>query len=214
MKKLIIFASGTSTGGGSGFNTVALKVKSGDIRNTEIVAVVSNHQHGGVREKADRLGIPFIYFKGPYTAESYQKIAKDTGADFAALSGWIKPVRGLDPRTTFNIHPGPLPKFGGKGMYGYHVHEAVLAAFKARKITLSAVTLHFVIDEYDKGPVAAQIDVPIYDTDTADTLGKRVNDREQEWQWPITDKIINGEIYWDGKNPYSLVGWVHVECIG
>src|SRR6266853_3160370 len=94
--KLIIFASGTKTGGGSGFENLVKsnRSKSGDL-NADIVAVVSNHEHGGVREKADRLKVPFIYFTEPWTSDKYQEIASK--ADFVALSGWLKLVTGLDP---------------------------------------------------------------------------------------------------------------------
>jgi phosphoribosylglycinamide formyltransferase-1 len=117
----------------------------------EIIGVVSHIEHGGVRERADRLGIPFIYFPAPHTAERYQEIVKD--ADFIALSGWMRLVAGLDPRVTFNIHPGPLPEFGGKGLYGNFVHEAVLKAYREGRITSSAVSMHFVTPEFDEGPV-------------------------------------------------------------
>jgi folate-dependent phosphoribosylglycinamide formyltransferase PurN len=95
-------------------------------------------------------------------------------------------------------------------MYGHHVHEAVLAAFKAGKIKYSAVTMHFVTEEYDKGPTCMEVRVPVFEADTVETLAKRVNEAEHEWQWHCTDKIINGEIYWDGVNPFSVVGAVNV----
>ena len=112
--KLIIFSSGTKTGGGSGFENLVKAEKSGEL-SADIVAVVSNNaEGGGVREKADRLGVKFILFQGPFEATEYQKIIKETGAEWTALSGWLKLVIGLDPAKTFNIHPAPLPKFGGR----------------------------------------------------------------------------------------------------
>jgi len=201
--KLIIFASGTKTGGGSGFENLVLAERRGDLKAT-IVAVVSNHENGGVRERADRLKIPFIYFPGPFTAAAYQEIIKKTGAEYIALSGWLKLVLGLDPRKTFNIHPGPLPRFGGPGMYGHHVHEAVLAAYRRGEIKSSAVTMHFVTEKYDEGPIFFRYSVPIEPSDTAETLGKRVNEFEHKFQPIITNLVVNGEISWDGVNPDSL----------
>jgi phosphoribosylglycinamide formyltransferase-1 len=172
--------------------------------------VDSNHEHGGVRQRADKLGIPFIHFPAPYTAEEYQRIVKSVAAEFVALSGWIKIVRGLDPKVTFNIHPGPLPRFGGKGMYGHHVHEAVMEAFKKGEAIESEINMHFVTDEYDKGPTFLKIKIPILKDDTADTLFARANAEEHKWQPIMTNKILKGEIGWDGKDPASLFG-AHIE---
>ena len=203
--KLLVFASGTAEGGGSGFQELAENARAGVLR-AEIVGVVSNHEYGGVRQKADALDIPFIYFPSPWTAEGYQKIVRESGAEWIALSGWIKMVAGLDPRRTFNIHPGPLPEFGGPGLYGHKVHEAVLEAYRAGKIKNSAVSMHFVTDKYDKGPVFFEYPVPIEPDDTPDTLAARVNQAEHEWQSRITDLVVNGEISWDGKDLKKVRG--------
>ncbi len=203
MKKIIVFASGTKDGGGSGFENLVNAAKNG-ILDAEILAVVSNHEHGGVRERADRLGIKFIHFPEPRTAERYQEITK--GADLVCLSGWLKLVTGLDPRKTINVHPGPLPRFGGAGMYGHRVHEAVMEAYKAGEVKNSAVSMHFVTPVYDEGPLFFSQSVPIFPDDTAETLAKRVNDTEHKWQPIITQKVLSGEINWDGKDPSSLKG--------
>ena len=105
--KLLIFASGSKTGGGSGFQELVLNTRSG-VLNADIVGVVSNHANGGVKEKADAHGITFIHLPNPIKAEDYLSIAKETGAEWFALSGWFKFVYGLDPTRTFNIHPGLL----------------------------------------------------------------------------------------------------------
>ncbi len=212
MKNLLIFSSGTSEGGGSGFENLVKAVREG-VLNANIVAVVSNHENGGVRQRADKLGIPFIHFPKPWDKEIYQKIVSDTKADFTALSGWLKLAKGLDPKTTINIHPGPIPAFGGQGMYGHFVHEAVMEAFKrgdpippdGHRVTHSAVTMHFVTDEYDRGPVFFQRFVKIEKDDTAETLAKRVNQTEHQFQPIITNMVVSGEISWDGKNPESLL---------
>ena len=203
--KLIIFASGTATSGGSGFEKLCLAKQSGEL-NAEIVAVVSNRENGGVRKHAQTYGIPFIYFNGPWTSEEYQKIIKDTGAEYVSLSGGLRLLTGLDPRKTFNIHPGPLPQFGGQGMYGHHVHEAVMDAYHKGEATHSGVTMHFVTGEYDKGPTILSIPIEISPDDTPETLGKKVNQQEHLWQAKITDMVVNGKISWDGKNPDSIVG--------
>lgn len=201
--KLIIFSSGTKTGGGSGFENMVKSARNG-ILEAEIVAVVSNHEAGGVRERANQLGVPFILFQGPFEKDEYQKIIRETRAEWVTLSGWLKLVVELDPTRTFNIHPGPLPRFGGKGMYGHHVHEAVMEAFRRGEITHSAVTMHFVTPVYDEGPIIFSLPVEILMDDTAETLGARVLKAEHEWQPKITNMIVAGEISWDGQNRQSL----------
>jgi len=213
MKKIIIFASGSKDGGGSGFENLVKATRNG-ILEGQILAVVSNHENGGVRERADRLGIKFIHFVEPRTAERYREITES--ADLICLSGWLKLAVGLDPKKTINIHPGPLPRFGGAGMYGHHVHEAVMEAYKkgdpsnssGQAIKNSAISMHFVTPIYDEGPLFFSQSVPILPDDTAETLAKRVNEAEHKWQPVITQKVLSGEISWDGKNSESLKGQI------
>lgn len=228
--KLIVFASGTATGGGSGFENLVQATKSG-ILDADIVAVVSNQQSGGVAERAKKLGVPFVYFPAPWDVEHYQKIVQDAFAENApenggaisgltpwsqsdstgwvALSGWLKKVEGLDPKKTFNIHPALLSqlggRFGGPGMYGHRVHEAVFDAFEKGEITESGLTMHFVTDRYDRGPAFFEYHVPLTQGMTADEIAAAVNVAEHEWQPKITNMVVHGEIRWDGKDEHSLV---------
>ena len=201
--RLIVFASGTETGGGSGFENLVAASQGGTL-DAEIVAVVSNHANGGVRERADRLNVPFVHFPAPWGSEDYRTIVSGFRPDHIALSGWLKMVSGLDPKITFNIHPGPLPRFGGPKMFGHHVHKAVLAAYRACTIRHSAVSMHFVTEEYDKGPVFFKMPVNVYSDDTVDAVGSRVNNVEHLWQPVITNLVVHGQISWDGQNPNSL----------
>lgn len=199
-----MFASGTKEGGGSGFENL---VTSKEL-DAEIVAVVSNYEHGGVRERADRLGVPFVYFPGPFDAEGYQRIVRESGAEWIALSGWFKLVRGLDAAKTFNIHPALLSqfngRFGGKAMFGHTLHESVIDAFKKGEITEGGCTMHFVTDEYDRGPAFFEYRIPLMENMTSDELAKAINIEEHRWQPKITNMIVHGEISWDGKDPKSL----------
>ncbi len=192
--KLIVFASGSESGGGSGFENL---ITSSEL-DADIVAVVSNYERGGVREIADRLGVPFVYFHGPYTAENYQKIIKKTKAEWTALSGWLKKVNGLDPAKTFNIHPALLSqlggRFGGKGMWGHHVHGAVKEALDAGEIAESGITMHFVSEQYDRGPIFFEHHVPLTKDMPTDEIAKIVNEAEHKWQPQITNKVIHGKI--------------------
>ena len=205
--KLIIFASGSKEGGGSGFENL-VKASQGGVLDADIVAVVSNHEHGGVRQRADRLGVSFLHFPKPWDSESYQRIMRKTGAEWAALSGWLKLAIGLDARKTFNIHPALLSqldgRFGGPGMYGHHVHEAVKAALDAGEVDESGFTMHFVTDEYDRGPVFAEARVRLVPGMTADEIGKAVNQLEHRFQPLLTNMVVRGEISWDGVEAGSL----------
>ena len=188
--KVIVFSSGTKDGGGSGFeNLVSISREGNPKINYEVVAVVSNHENGGVRERADKLGIPFIYFEKPFSAEKYDEIIKNSGAQWTALSGWLKLTKGLDPKYTFNIHPGKLPEFGGDGMYGIHVHEAVIEA----KASATAVTMHFVTDIYDDGPVFFDFPVEVEEGD--DSLTVVTSDNEEK-EIKILPDIMAAYLSW------------------
>ena len=194
-QRLLIFASGTATGGGSGFENLVRKAWDG-VLNAHIAGVVSHHKYGGVRMRADLLGVPFVHFEAPWSADRYRGIARAMKADFFALSGWLKQVAGLPPERTMNIHPGPLPAFGGNGMYGHHVHEAVIAAFARDEVTHTEICMHFVTEEYDRGPIFFRLKIPLRNDDTAETLAARVNALEHTWQPVITDMVVNRKIIW------------------
>lgn len=101
-------------------------------------------------------------------------------ADLVVLAGYLKllPARVVArfPQRAINIHPALLPAFGGPGMYGRRVHEAVLAS----GATVSGATVHFVDERFDRGPIIAQRTVPVLPDDTADTLAQRVLAVEHE----------------------------------
>jgi len=207
--KVVVFASGTKNGGGSGFENL---FESPDL-DADIVAVISNHEHGGVRARAERLGVPFVYFPGPFTEEGYSGVLQKTGIDstelWVALSGWLKRTEGLDAAKTFNIHPALLSiqdrRFGGAGLYGHHVHDAVKLALDAGEISESGVTMHFVTPVYDEGPIFFEYRIPLEKSMSADDIARAVNDAEHAWQPKITNLVVHGEIRWDGKDPSSLV---------
>ncbi len=195
--RVLVFASGDAKGGGSGFQEmVEFSRTIPPVLDAQIVGVVSNYPEGGVRKRANTLQIPFEYWPGPFHAEGYRSFVEKYQADFVMCSGWLKFVRGLDPAKTINIHPGPLPRFGGPGMYGHHVHEAVIAAYHRGEIKQSAVTMHFVDETaYDHGPIIFQMPVLIRPEDDAETLAKRVNEKERAWQSYILNLVVHQYIY-------------------
>lgn len=198
-KKLLVFASGGAgpDDGGSGFKNLVVRGRNEDLAY-EVVGVVSSYPEGGVRTKANELGIKFSYFPKPRTSEAYQSIIRASGAEFVALSGWMHLIEGHDPKKTINIHPGPLPRFGGQGMYGHHVHDAVHKAFVAGKLEKTAVTMHFATPIYDDPRAVFFVcDVPLLPSDTPATIQRAVNQAEHYWQPIVTHRVVTGEIRWD-----------------
>lgn len=195
--RLLICASGTidPDRGGSGFKNLMRHKKA-----WELAGVVSNHARGSIWKKACELGVEdrFIYFPAPWTRLEYQRIAQERRADFVACSGWTKHVKGLNPATTFNPHPAPLPEFGGVGMYGNYVQEAVIAAYRRGTITHTAICMHFVTLAYDDGPVFFRLNIPILPSDTPESLTKRVRALEHQWQPRITNLVVTRKIHWSG----------------
>lgn len=212
--RVVVFASGTKDSGGSGFEQLIFNIITG-VLSAQMVAVASNHANGGVRRLANMYGIPFIHFvPSPDLEEAaagYRAIVEQTGAEWILLSGWLKPVCGLNPTRTINIHPGLLPQFGGCGMYGHHVHQATVEAFQRGLVNYSAVTMHFVTqggaETYDRGPTFFEHRVAIVKDDTADTLAARVNKVEHGWQSYITNLVIHKQITWDGVGQVVVPDW-------
>jgi phosphoribosylglycinamide formyltransferase-1 len=197
---ILVFASGTKTGGGSGFETMVRAARTKPpVLDAWICAVVTNHYNGGVWRKAEVLGVRSEYWVGPYLAKGYQNFVKYFNADYVMLSGWLKLVAGLDPARTINIHPAPLPRFGGPKIYGHYAHEAVMAAYHRGKITHSAVTMHFVDALYDRGPILFALPIPIEPRDTPETLAAKVNRAEHEWQPRVLNYVVHGQVRLVGK---------------
>lgn len=201
---IIVFAHGTDSpekGGGSGFRELVLQ---GRIRNLPyvVVMVCTPYANGSVAAIAKKLHIPVYILQQRPCAEQYVALMKMTGAAFAATSGYLWPVLGLETSQSINIHPGPLPAFGGRGMHGHYVHDAVIAAYKRGEVRRSAVSMQFVTpyektatgDNYDAGPIFASVEVEIKPDDTAKTLGERVNRLEHRVQPAYTSLVVEGLI--------------------
>ena len=196
-KTFLVFASGTPKDGGSGFKNVVEQSREKNLAYN-VVAVVSNHREGGVREKAEKLKIPFKYFGPPWDEAGYRSLIEEFQPDFVTLSGWVKCVKGLNPAKTTNSHPGPTwDPFGGRGMYGHRVHEKVLEEFKAGRLIRTAVSMHFVTPVIDGGPVFLRVPVGLHSGDTVDTTAERVNKMEHAWQPVALHYLARGLITLD-----------------
>eukprot|EP00775_Hariotina_reticulata_P006456 gene6456-6685_t len=158
--------------------------------NAEIVAVVSDVPSCGGVQYAQQQGVTTLtypaskkgLFPGLTPQELVQQLTQQLGAEYVILAGYLKLIPAelvrSYKRRMLNIHPGLLPSFGGKGMYGERVHQAVVAS-GAR---FSGPTVHFVDEEYDTGPILAQRVVPVYPTDSPKQLASRVLEQEPEQQ--------------------------------
>ncbi len=168
------------SGGGRTMVNIQELIEAGRLP-AEIAIVIASRQCKGI-ERAEAIGLPvrLVPYKQMPDTETYSaKIAElldaakvDLVIQAGFLSLWHIPTR-YEGRV-MNIHPGLLPDFGGKGMFGHHVHEAVLAA--GRKV--SGCTVHFVTNEYDAGRIILQREVPVLEGDDADTLAARVFEQE------------------------------------
>jgi phosphoribosylglycinamide formyltransferase-1 len=148
--------------------------------NAEIVSVVSSNPDAYGNERARRAGLPVTVVprRTPGFAAAVFDAVRTANPDLVVLAGWLHLLT-IPPDFRFrvlNIHPSLLPAFGGKGMYGHHVHEAVLG-YGAK---VSGCTVHFADDTYDTGPIIVQRTVPILDDDTPDALAARVYAAECE----------------------------------
>ncbi|SVB91086.1 uncharacterized protein METZ01_LOCUS243940, partial [marine metagenome] len=118
-----------------------------------------------------------------------QAVLEDNGIAFIALAGYLKKIpSGVISRYSsriVNIHPALLPAFGGKGMYGKHVHEAVIEA--GERIT--GPTVHYVDENYDTGEIIAQVPIAVLDGDDADTLAKKVLEVEHRLYPAVVDRL-------------------------
>ena len=168
--------------------------------NADPVLLISNNRDCAAIAWADLQGVPWQHLSATKLGnEAALDVAmaaelKAANVDLIVLAGYM---RKLGPETLaafskriLNVHPALLPKFGGQGMYGKHVHEAVLKS--GDKIT--GATIHIVDGEYDHGPIVAQGEVPVEADDTPDTLATRVQAKEQELYPQVLRKIISGAI--------------------
>ena len=193
--KLAFFASHN----GSNMQAVLNACETGDL-STQPCVVISNNSDAEALNRAKRQGIPHYHLSTKTHPEPAQldaeilMVLERHGAELVILAGYM---RKLGPQTLskfqgriINIHPALLPKYGGPGMYGARVHEAVLAAGE----TETGVTVHLVDGEYDHGAIIAQCRVPVEQNDTVATLSERVLAQEHDFLVETLKKIISKEL--------------------
>ena len=174
MKRLAVFVSG----GGTNLQRIAEYFAPNP--EVEIACVVSNNKDAYANQRAKNLGIPLLLVDKPYfTGDLFVERMKSLDIDLIVLAGflWLVP-QGLIkafPNKIINIHPALLPKYGGKGFYGHHVHEAVVAAHEKE----SGITIHYVNERYDSGNIIFQTKVALSKNDTPDDVAAKIHVLEQ-----------------------------------
>ena len=184
---MAILASGTGT------NAERITQYFAERKTAEVALIITNKLQAGVIQRAEQLNIPCLVVNANEFKEGKAcQILLEQHIDFVVLAGFLLRVPNdilrHFPNRIINIHPSLLPKFGGKGMYGHHVHEAVLASGE----TESGITIHYVDEHYDEGGIILQAKCPVLPDDTPDSLASRVHQLEYE-HFPkvIEEQLMN-----------------------
>jgi phosphoribosylglycinamide formyltransferase-1 len=187
-RKIAIFASGSGTN--------AQRIIEYFSRNPQITVylVLSNKPDAYVLERAKILNVPSVVFNRHsfYETDEITGLLKKDGIDLIVLAGflWLIPLNLIRayPGRIINIHPALLPKYGGKGMYGARVHEAVIQSGDKE----SGISIHYVNEKYDEGSIIFQAKCEVMQNDTPDTLSQRIHQLEYKHYPEIIEKLIKG----------------------
>lgn len=185
-KKIAVFASG------SGSNARRMLEHFKAHPSIEVALIVSNKKHAGVLGIAQSFGVETLLLQRTvfFETEALVPVLQSKGIDFIVLAGflWLIPaylVRAF-PKRILNIHPALLPKYGGKGMYGMHVHEAVKAAGEIQ----TGMTIHYVNEKYDEGQIIYQASCPVFKSDTGSDIAKRVLQLEHRHYPEVVEQVL------------------------
>ncbi|RYZ23439.1 MAG: phosphoribosylglycinamide formyltransferase [Chitinophagaceae bacterium] len=184
--RIAIFASG------NGSNAQRLIDHFKEHPYIEVVLVVCNKPGAGVVARAGAAALPVLLITRErfLQGDAYLPELRAQGVGFIVLAGFLWKVPALlveaYPRRIVNLHPALLPAYGGKGMWGHHVHAAVLAAGEAE----SGITIHYVDEHYDHGDHLFQARCPVAPGDTPDTLAARIHELEHRWLPEIVERAI------------------------
>ncbi len=206
MMRCAVFASG----GGSNFQSLIDRRDSGDLP-IELALLIGNNSTALAFERARKNGIAGLHIppsrfpdEAAY-AGHLLSVLREHSIDFIALAGYMKKIPhevvAAYPNRIVNIHPALLPAFGGPGLYGEKVHQAVLDC----GAKVSGITIHFVDDEYDHGPIIHQQTVPVLDDDDAHSLAARVLAVEHANYWKALAAIAAGRISVKGRRVFGHV---------
>jgi phosphoribosylglycinamide formyltransferase 1 len=170
--RLVVLISGS----GTTLQNFIDRIADGRLR-ARITGVVSSRADAYGLERAKRAGLPTAVVDRCHSVRTWEAV-RGFEPDLVCLAGWLHllPIPDDFRERVLNIHPALLPAFGGKGMYGHRVHQAVILA----GVKESGCTVHFADNTYDTGPILVQKHVPVLPNDTAETLAARVFEAECE----------------------------------
>ena len=182
------------SGGGTNLQALIDAEKRGEIKNGKITCVISSNPDAYALERAKSNGIETVVVpkkdypdRSEYTA-AVTKALVEAKADLVVYAGFMiildSQIVKAFPNKMMNVHPALIPSFCGKGFYGLHVHEAVLAS----GVKLTGATVHFVTEDCDAGPIIAQKAVPVLNGDTPESLQRRVM---EECEWKILPEAVS-----------------------
>ncbi|MCH7399329.1 phosphoribosylglycinamide formyltransferase [Belliella sp. DSM 107340] len=185
MKKIAILASG------SGSNAEKIIEYFQNSEKAQIVLVASNKKDAYVLERAKKFSVPtFIFNRSDLEDGLLTKMLSSLEVDFVVLAGFLLKIpQGLIkafPERIVNIHPALLPKYGGKGMYGMHVHQAVKDASDSE----TGITIHLVNENYDEGKVIFQAGVEVLETDTPEDIANKVHALEHKYFPNVIESLL------------------------
>lgn len=186
MKNIAIFASG------SGTNAENIARYFSNSETIKVAVVLSNNKNAGVHARMEKLNIPSVSFTREEFIEGTAVLAKLAEYDtvLIVLAGFMNKISDTllkaYPNKIINIHPALLPKHGGKGMYGMHVHEAVVAAGEEE----SGITIHYINENYDEGAVIFQATCPVLSTDTPEEVANKVHTLEYAHYPHVIEEVL------------------------
>ena len=185
MKRIALLASGS---GSNAENIVQYFLNNKEI---EFPLVLSNKKEAYIHERAKKMNIPsFAINKSGFENGEALHLLKENRIDFIVLAGFLlkvpENILNAYPNKIINIHPALLPKYGGKGMYGSHVHEAVVA----NKEVESGITIHYVNENYDEGQIIFQAKCPVLPNDSADDVAEKVHALEYKHFPEVIERVI------------------------
>ena len=186
MTRIAIFASG------AGSNAQKIIDHFRDSDRIKVSLVVCNKPGAGVLQIAAKEEIPSLVIEKEkfFRGNAYTDELKEAGIDFIILAGflWKIPAALIRayPGKIINIHPALLPAYGGKGMYGHHVHQAVIDHQEKE----SGITIHYVDEQYDHGDIIFQAKCPVLASDTADSLAGRIHQLEHQHYPAVIEQLL------------------------
>lgn len=186
MSNIAIFASG------SGSNAESIIKFFSSNAHISVKLVLCNKAGAGVVERAERLGVPVevLHSTEFKSSDKILNILKNSDIDYIVLAGFLLLVPSAIIKSyegrVINIHPALLPAYGGKGMYGDRVHEAVIA----NKEKQSGITIHHVTENYDEGANIFQAKVDVLSTDTAQSLASKIHELEHRFFPEVIEQFI------------------------